>query len=395
MFRHLSTLLTPALSLCFLLSASSASAQAAPAHPSSPVEVLYVANDEAVFTYDVDSQTGTPKLEGETIVVPSNPNVTPSANDHYIYVIGNNPGSNAEQIFTYSTNANGTPDSNYLQQITLTDYTYNFMIDPNGTLAYAVQSSQNSQGEILAGILLFHVNPETGLLGGPTVVATYPANGPCGSGMSGSYSLLGFNPSGTILYDEWLCTGGAGSDATYSTRDVNQQTGALGPDVSTFYWDLTPEESASVNFTPNALIFFLINGYGQNLNSAEVYPPSGASSPTFTCTAAMLAACGDALSDAIDPSGDYIFFQIGADTTDVAKLELSEKRIVNTGSHFTGLVKAFSPDDKLVYAEIADQYRPYLLPIYVFDLATGAITNDGGEIELQVPGFQIAPAVRN
>jgi hypothetical protein len=392
---RLSSFLALTIALCFLISASTASAQTAPSHPSSPVEVLYVANDEGIFTYDVDSQTGIPELQGQTVVVPSNPNVTPSADDHYIYVIGNNPGSNAEQIFTYSTSANGTPGSNYLQQITLTDYTHNFSIDPNGTLAYAVQSSQNSQGETLAGILLFHVNPETGLLGAPEVVATYAANGPCGSGMSGSFSLLGFNPSGTKLYDEWLCSGSAGSDATYNTRQVNQQTGTLGPDVSTFYWDLTPEESASVNFTPNALTFFLINGYGQNLNSVEVYPPSGASSPTFTCTASMLAACGDALSDAIDPSGNYIFFQIGTDTTDVAKLEVSENKIVNTGSHFTGLVKAFSPDDKLVYAEIADQYGPYLLPIYVFDPATGAITNDGGEIELQVPGFQIAPAVRN
>jgi hypothetical protein len=363
---------------------------------SAPVEVAYVSTDSGVYVYNIDPQTAIPTSLGLAIVVPANPQVVPSANDHFLYITGNNPGSNAEQLWVYATDANGMIPANYLQQINLNTLTSKFSIDPNGTLAYAVQSAPNSQGETVAKIVSFPINATTGLVGTPKIVATYPPNGPCGSGAeSASLTLLRFNAAGTKLYDEWFCSFQGSLSATYYTRQVNQQTGALGPDVQTFSWSNTTQGFNNVTFTNNALIDFNVpNHYDQGINSVNVYALSG-SPLLFSCTAAMLEACGFALADTVDPSGNYIFLQISEDTTHITKLELGAKQIVDTGSYVSCCVIAFSPDDTVVYTETPNTSNPYVVPIYIFNPATGAVTtSSGAQIDVQEPFFTLAAAVR-
>jgi hypothetical protein len=180
---------------------------------------------------------------------------------------------------------------------------------------------------------------------------------------------------------------------TYYTRQVDQQTGALGPDVQTFSWENGSDGFDQVTFTPAALIDFNVpNDFNYGINSLNVYPLSGGSTPIFSCTASMLQACGYGISENVDPSGNYIFFQTDLNVTEVTRLELAEKQIVDTGNSFPDLVQVFSPDDKLIYATNSNSTGT--IPIYVFDAATGAVTYNGGEITVAPPPFYGAvPAV--
>ena len=108
----------------------------------------------------------------------------------------------------------------------------------------------------------------------------------------------------------------------------------------------------------------------------------------------MLEACGYALNDTVDRSGNYVFFQISNDATQIAKLELAAKKVVDTGNYVPGIVLGFSPDNALVYTENADLNNPYFLPIYVFDPATGGVAYNGGQIILQGVYASVVPALR-
>lgn len=391
MCSRLSSIL--ALTLTILIPALSRAAQNAPS--SSAIDIAYIVNNGAIETYDVDPLTGIPTDEGQFGVPPVNPTVIPSSNDHFLYVIGNNPGSGALELWVYANNSIGVPQYPPIQTINFESYTSNFIIDPNGTLAYAVQYSKNSQGETLAGIRFFTINPNTGMLvKSPKVLATYPPNGPCGSGAeSAGLGLPGFNPRGNELYDYWFCDYHDSYNATYYTRQVDQTTGALGPDVQTFAWLNGDQGFDYVNFTPSALLDFEIpNDYQQGINALNVYPLTGGTTPIFSCTAAMLQTCGYGISDAVDPSGNYIFFQISLGSTQITKLDLAAQEIVPTGSSFPEVVQIFSPDDTLIY--MRDQNANGIIPIYVFDAATGSVNYNGGEITVQpLPFYTIVPAV--
>jgi hypothetical protein len=396
MSHRLSSLATSALSFILFLSIPGLTAQSAPHQSSSPVQVVYIVNNGGMQVYDVNPQTGLPTYVANVTVEAVDPTAIPSANDHFLYVLGTNPGSGAEQLWVYATTPAGVPLNPPIQQLDLTSFTYDFIIDPNGTLAYAAQSTTNSQDEIVAEILSWTIDPTTGLLSAsPTVEATYPPNGPCGGNSAVSFSLLGFNSAGSQLYDEWPCSSGAGDDAIYSTRSVNQQSGELGPDVQAFYTDVTSEETAYVNFTRNAIVDFTWIGYGPGNSELDVYPLPAGSTPTINCTAAMLPACGYGLSDTVDPSGNCIFIQLSSEITDITKIDLAAQKIVNTGYSVSGAVKAFSPGGTLVYTELPGSAVPYTILIYLFDPATGAVsTGSGDRITVQQPFFKVVTAVR-
>jgi hypothetical protein len=57
---------------------------------------------------------------------------------------------------------------------------------------------------------------------------------------------------------------------------------------------------------------------------------TGGTTPRFTCAASDLEACGYGTYDWVDGSGNYIFIQISPTTTQITKLELQQKRIVDT-----------------------------------------------------------------
>jgi hypothetical protein len=312
-------------------------------------------------------------------------------------VFGTDPSTGTEQLWVYATNALGVLESDAIQQLN-TPYLSAFSIDPNGTLAYAVQSTQNSQGEPLVQIRLFAVDPATGrLTESSKVAARYPPNGVCTSALDGgSFSLFGFNPSGTKFYDSWYCEFHESGLVSYYARTVNQETGALGPDVEVFSWGISTGGGYDVvDFTPESLIDFHVpNDYQLGMNSVNVYRLSGGNAPIFSCDVSMLEACGYGTSIKVDPSGADIFIQIAPDTTQITRLELGAKKIVAT-AYYVPPVIAFSPDDKLVYTQNYGILSPNVLPIYTLDRATGAVTTTlYAQIYVQQQFFTLVPSVR-
>jgi hypothetical protein len=246
----------------------------------------------------------------------------------------------------------------------------------------------------VAGIRYFSIDPSTGrLTESPKVLVTYPPDGPCQPGTGGGFDLLGFNPDGNELNEVWYCSSYDTTTQYYYTRGVNQQTGALGPDVQTIVTGGSNGSYSLVNVTPQAIFDYYNLGFNGSTNILYVYPPGGGTHPIFHCTFAMLEACSRATYEGVDPSGNYIFFS-SAKGTGIAKLDLTAKQIVETGNSFpAGLeVMAFSPDEKLIYTR--NGLSPFIIAVYGFDLATGAVSRRG---EITVPGSSqplIVTAVR-
>jgi hypothetical protein len=97
------------------------------------------------------------------------------------------------------------------------------------------------------------------------------------------------------------------------------------------------------------------NNYRQGINSVNsvnIYPRKpNTTKPLLQCTASMLQACGYAGGFA-HPSGKYIFMEISQDTTQIDKVELGAKKIVDT-SHYIPyrFFGVFSPDGTIAYAD--------------------------------------------
>jgi hypothetical protein len=381
MSRHSSFFLALTCSFWFFIPVQTF-AQNAEAETSSPVEVLYVVDTYVVVTFDVDPSTGIPTRVGTLAVAPFFPTAVPSLNDHFLYVLGTDKG--VDEMWVYATDAKGTPQNPPIQIITFAPQIWNFQIDPNGTLAYAAQGTTNSQGEAVAGIRGFSVNPETGVLVEALALsAVYPPDGPCDPTFGGSFGLAGFNTSGDLLYDLWWCDNPDGFSAPYYVRQLNQKTGALGPDVSLTSGYGSFDEFGFVHITPTAVLGDDVSEFeGSIENSLYVFPPTGGTTAIFSCNYAMLEVCGDSVLQAVDPSGTYLFFPTLSNTTEVAKLDLEQNEIVEVGTSSMNAFPIFSPDGKLIYAGGGSD--PYNIGIYLFDVATGAVTATDGEIT--VPG---------
>lgn len=368
--------------------------------PAAPVEVVYVSGSHlygsTLLTYNVNPQTGFATQLGQGITLEnttSGATIVPSPNDHFLYVTAYNGD---EYLWVYATDANGVPQVPPIQTVKLNNDSA-LSIDPNGTLAYIGHVTQNSHGELVYSIYAFEINPTTGMVKLPgNLVATYRPNGPCGSGAEyPGMNVLGFNSSGSRMYDEWGCPYYDTETATYYSQSVDQKTGALGPETEILEWNNTNEGFDLVNITPTAALLFNVpNDYNYGINSLSVYPLTGGNSPLFTCTAEMLEACGYALGETVDPSGRYPFFELSEDSTQITRLELGQKKIVDTGNYVDGVVMGFSPDDALIYAQDQELNNPWVFPIYVFDPSTGGVTYTGGMISSQSPVNQLIPALR-
>lgn len=209
MFTRHSWIFTATLSaITFTFSSPTLSAQEPLEKPaaSSPsaIEVAYMQFESTLLTFDVDRQTGFPTEVGQgvTLDAATDAVLLPSANDHFVYVTGYD-SQHQEQLWVYATDTTGVPKLPAVQTLSLADsygYTYDFIIDPNGTLAYAAESALNSQGETVAGIFKFTIDQATGMVTKSVKpVATYPPNGPCAPGGNAALNLYGFTPSGNRL----------------------------------------------------------------------------------------------------------------------------------------------------------------------------------------------------
>jgi hypothetical protein len=83
----------------------------------------------------------------------------------------------------------------------------------------------------------------------------------------------------------------------------------------------------------------------------NVYPlVANTTKALIQCTAQMLEACGYAFYDFVHPSGKYLFLRIAQDVFQIARIELSAKKIVDTGNYVPYRVRTLSPDGSLIYA---------------------------------------------
>ncbi len=383
--------------LGLLLALTRAVAQTSPSS-SSAVEVAYITSNGAVETWTVDPQTGLPTDQGETLVPPVNFSLVPSADDHFVYITGTDPSSNTQKLWVYATGANGVLQVKPIQVLNLANYTSNLTIAPSGTFAYDVHTRLNWQNYEVSEILLFHVNPTTGKLFGRTVVTKYPQGGLCFQLADGVPTLIGFSPAGFKLYDSWNCSFHEGGSVNYYALQVNQSTGALSAGTEIFTWGIsTGGGFDTVDFTPKNLIDFKVpNNYEIGVNSVNVYPLSGGTSPIFTCDASMLEACGYGLNMHVDPLGKFIFLQTSNSSTQETKLNLAGKQIVSTPYYLPDTLQAFSPDDTLIYAQSPNNGNPpFIYPVYRFDSVTGALgTTNGTQIYTQQPFSTLVPALR-
>ncbi len=362
------------------------------------IEVVYNQYGSIVQTYDIDRQTGFPTQQGQgvTLDFTSGPaTIVPDRNDHFLYVTAFD--NNQQYLWVYATDSTGVPQLPAVQALTLLGNSFSpLSIDPDGTVAYATRITQNTQNQqVFASIYSFRIDPTTGKVNEGAKVATYPANGPCASGANfPSFSVIGFNPNGTQMYDSWYCPYFNGYQGFYYSRPVNQKTGALGSETQIAYWSNGETSSTNlVNITPSSILYFDVptqNSYGQS----ELGVSSLSGTPLFNCTATMLEACGYATWETPDPSGRYVFFQVSPDNTLIAKIELAQQKVVETGNYVNGFVVGFSPDDVLVYTQNQQVLNPSTYSIYVFDPATGGVTYTGGQIEAQTEVSQFVSALR-
>ena len=371
----------------------------------SPIDVLYIVTANTIQTYNVDPTYGSATLYGTLstpMSTPDYPLVVPGANDHFIYVLCTSTAYwvRGVRIFVYGTDSNGVPQDPPVQTLDFPNGLGTFMIDPAGTLAYAVETVKNFSQQSEFGISAFAINPDTGVL---TQFSNFSATSyPPTSGLCNpfnpfadpGYGLVGFNSSGTQLIDSWYCDGhGDSADYNY-TRTLNQQTGALGPDVLTVSGGSSEDEFTSVAFTPVSILAFSNYGYSDSPNELDVYWPN--STLDFSCTYTMLDACSYSGGVGADRTGNFLFFYTYTGAIEITRLDMTNKTIEPVGIPLSGGIEAFSLDDLLIYGSGTYSWNGQLvMPVYVFDPATGLVTDNDQTIPLlgQYPYPNVVPAL--
>jgi hypothetical protein len=354
---------------------------------STPVQVVYLTEGTTIVTYNVDPQTLNPS-QVNSVIVPNavvNPDVYPwliaAPNDHFIYYIGY-VSQSQQRLWVFATDSTGSPQLPVLQEFNVKNFN-GLRVDPKASFAYAVFEGVDDDGSYTTPwyIRRYAIDPASGKLSQPRLEATYSLD----NGAEGTtfcwLSLLGFKSSGTSLYDEMQCSAEGAEDATYNERTVNLTNGGLGDDVEVYSWQNGDGGGELVQFVAGRLFDFVEpNPYQPGAESVNIYPvvPS-TSTPLLTCTAEMLEACRSSAGLA-HPSGKYVFMAIASDLTQIDKVELSQKKIVDSSNYVPYRVTQFSPDGTLVYG-VLNENSSSLLMIYGFDVATSEVT-PGGSIYL-------------
>ena len=388
------------IGFCFSLLVSSVAGQTWSGSPASAsTEVVYLTASTSLWTYHVDRNTGVPTQQGPPVILDASGPLQPSPNDRFIYVYS------YTTEYVYATDSRGVPQLPAVQALSLADGSFGtgyLEIHPNGTLAYATELMRDVEGNFIAKLSKFTIDPTTGMMAkSPRAVATFKPNGPCGPGTLAEVygpNLWGFNPAGTVMYESWYCGYYSGSIRQFFySRTVNQETGAIGPEKFLFSYSddfALVGGTDVVNFTPVSIIYFKIP-YTNNagLNSVNVYPVTGGTR-LFSGTKTMLEACGYGLWNTPDVTGKFDVIELSPDKSQITKIEYGAKKIVDTGYDVDGTVRAFAPDDALVYTETNHPpLNPPVYVIYMFDNKTGAVKT-GGQITIGYVADQVVPVLR-
>jgi hypothetical protein len=346
---------------------------------SSPVQVVYVIDGSTLTTYDIDPQT-LYAIQVGALTLPEStyPYIVPSPNGHFLYYTAyNDPSGTSQHLWVYATDASGAPQAPAVQEINANGFYLRPSMDPPANSLYVVHAGLPGPRYTTYTIRRYLVNPNTGKISQPVIEAQYQlSNGSGGSEYCGLF-IDGFNATGNEMYDEVNCGYHGGSAVTYNERTVNLQSGALGPDVQVYSWNNSTEGGEYVQFVKNLVFDFVLpNNYQQGVNSLNIYPlQPDTATPLLECTASMLEACGYA-GGVAHPSGKYVFMGISQDSTQIDKVELSAKKIVDTSNYIPYRFGQFSPDGSLVYG-LYDSSPGYYIEIYGFNVNTGAVVAGG------------------
>jgi hypothetical protein len=356
-------------------------------------ELLYVQEGQTISTYSVNNTTAVSNKLG-SLSTNFDPRlgikICPSGS--FLYVLGFISGNN-EMFTVYSLTATGVPIATPIQKLTVKPALSQFLIHPNGRVAYAMFSWEQVVGgerEFVSDIVLFTINPKTGKLTNTTKpVANFPLN------RSFSTSIYGMDSQGTKLYTEFRqIVGGPKTFIHYSYSTINAKTGALGKQIG--FWsdefDVSKQQQ-SVFF--DALIAQLKHDSSGN-GTINIYPNKAGvnpNAPLIKCTREMLAVCGDgSFSPMIDPSGNYLVFGDSTiDETTIVYINSVMKKVQASRASIPGYSPplVFSPDGLLLYGSGNPD-----ISVYVFNPHSGEFTANGTINALAdqfVPGKKVFP----
>jgi hypothetical protein len=365
------------------------------AAPRTLEQVLYLADETNLYTYDVNPQTFQPILMGTIPLPKARLNGLASSPDgRFLYVMASDPyPATNNRIYVYDTTGYGVPGMP-LQSVSATNESSMF-VDPTDSFLYAVRMGTHAtRNQTLPwSIYRYEVNSTNGRLTDVVNEATYllPAQGTnyC------SLSIVGMNVRGTKIFDYEFCGTHAGQNGFYHERAVDPQTGSLGAPQQIFDWTVDSIGNPdSVQIIQGLLFAFAYPIANQPYNELQVYPvtPNKNAKPLIDCTSSMLVACA---SDAgvAHSSAKYVFYTNAQDnTTEVDAVDLSSKQIVPTGTTFstpTPNVLEFSPDGSVVYSW---ERTIGTIWIFGFNASTAAITTGGSVTESST--ISILPAER-
>lgn len=348
------------------------------AAPSSVVQVVYAIDGSTLTTYNVDPQTLQAAAIGTTTILNSNtPQLITSPNGQFLYYVAS-PASSTyiKELYVYDTDASGVPRR--LVQKLSDNALFGMAMHPSGRFLYTIDMGTFNGRTVPYRILRSLIDENNGKISRNVLEATYHLD----AGTSScSLALLGFNNSGTTMYDAVFCSYPHGtSAATYYERTVDLQTGALGTDQQILTWNFyAGSGSETVQFVNNLMFDFTMTEFSPD--SIDVYRVKpNVSKPIVNCTSSMWVTCGNLSWHSLaHPSGKYVFVYDTSNITEIGKVEYSAKQIVQTSS-IPYLVWHFSPDGTIVYA-VTDVGTTSNIEIYGFSVSSGQVTQ-GGTISL-------------
>jgi hypothetical protein len=343
-------------------------------------ELLYVQEGKNIVTYGVSNTTAVAKkldsLATNFMPIPAAINRAGS----FLYVSGFTSAAQ-ESFNVYSLTTTGVPNPKPIQTLSVKPALSQFWIHPNGKIAYGLFSWKevvDGKTEYASDIVLFTINPKTGMLTNTTkVMANFPP-----SAAIKTVTTSGINHKGTELYTDVVYLNDAG--VSYYSRAINSTTGALGkPVYMTSDGRKSPYYSFSA-FGDTAIVQIYLN----TVNSIYVIP-----NPTSTvkfqpirCFSTMALECGDSIGPSIwmHPSSAYIFFY-DQTTNEVPILYISTTKelLEPSGATIPGQPNPvmFSPDGLLVYAVEGNE-----ILVYVFNPHTGLLT---ARTSISAPGVGV------
>lgn len=358
-------------------------------------EVLYVIESGAITTYGIDPNSLAITQIGQPVEVPSLQSLlqfVPSPDGRFLYLLSLGT-TNTNRLSVYATDSYGVPQTPPIQTLDA-NYLFQLNFHPSGKFVYALQvDSSNGQYGSSSGavytayIRMFRVNKMSGFL--QENIATLGTYGPS---LDWPISLYGVSSDGNRVFLNNQATEGS----AFLVRMVNNDTGALGPDINLFGQTGAWQTMNQLAIGDKLLVDLRQIDNGTGYINIYANPP-GNSAPLIHCAASMLSLCETSSNIQLDPSGGYIFLtdptsmQISA-----SKIDLPGHQIRATGSLLPPTEATpgffFSPDGKLIYATAAADGD---LHVYSFDPVTGQIVSSSSALPLPPGNVALCPSTRD